>query len=417
MNQWFACAVLLLLLAARTHAQTTVDLAEPLAEAANHNSNPGAAALCAARASDVLGFAVVKGGKLVASGGTSSMENVWSVTKTWVATLVGIMVQKGLVSLSTTLEAALPSVDWARVNNASDKKKITIAQMLSMSSGLEAKCMSYGDQSTVEAVLSSPSFSSTIIGKFYYLCSGSILSYVIYHNTGKTPMAYAQTELFPALGITRSIAWEPAHGSDGIQESGHGLVLGPSELVKLGQLYRQGGATGGMASTQLIPAEFVAASQVNQLQPADEKISFVDLLYLGRACKFKSNGAGYGYMKWLFETPKGSADCAVGHAGQFICTWPDLDVVVAITSSVTSDYTSSCELLDLFSDVDLDFDSRSPPVDSRSTAGGQNDTSVQKSTSDSDTSVQKSTSDSAGARLYPSRILITLTAVLVCRSL
>ena len=143
----------------------------------------------------MLGFAVVKGGKLVASSGPSSTENVWSVTKTWVATLVGIMVQKSIVKLSTTLEEALPSVDWARVDSASDKKKITIHQMLSMSSGLEANCLKYGDQSTVEAVLNAPSFSSALVGKFYYLCQGSILSYVIYQNTGKTPLAYAQTEL------------------------------------------------------------------------------------------------------------------------------------------------------------------------------------------------------------------------------
>jgi CubicO group peptidase (beta-lactamase class C family) len=376
--------LLLLLAAACTNGQTTVDLSKPLAAAANHNANPGAAAICRAKASDVLGFAVVKGGKLVASSGPSSTEKVWSVTKTWVATLVGIMVQKSIVKLSTTLEEALPSVDWARVDGAPDKKKITIDQMLSMSSGLEAKCFKYGDQSTVEAVLSSPSFSSALVGKFYYLCSGSILSYVIYQNTGKTPLAYAQTELFPALGISRSVKWEPAHGSAGIQETGHGLILGPEELAKLGQLYRQGGATGGTESTQLVSAEFVAASKTNQLQPTGEKIPTAGLEYLGSACKFKSNGAGYGYLKWLFETPKGSADCAVGHGGQFICTWPDLDTVVAITSSVTSDYTSSCQLLDLFSDIDLDFESQSTPVDCQS-----------------------------GAHKYPSSILITVMSVLL----
>jgi hypothetical protein len=62
-------------------------------------------------------------------------------------------------------------------------------------------------------------------------------------------------------------------------------------------------------------------------------------------------------MKWLFDTPNGSADCAVGHQGQFMCTWPDSDLVVAITSEETSDYTSSCRLLDLISEG-LDFDSQ-----------------------------------------------------------
>ena len=78
-------------------------------------------------------------GALVASAGPSSIENVWSVTKTWVATLIGILLQKGLLSTTSTLESALPSVNWGSVTSAADKKKITIGQLLSMSSGLEVK--------------------------------------------------------------------------------------------------------------------------------------------------------------------------------------------------------------------------------------------------------------------------------------
>ena len=205
----------------------------------------------------------------------------------------------------------------------------------------QANCLSYGAQDTVEAVLSSPTFSSGLVGRHYYLCSGSILCYVIHQQTGKTPLQYAHDELFPALGITTSVTWQPTHGSNGIQEGGHGLVLGPLELAKLGQLYRQGGVTG--AGTQLIPATFTEASRTDQLS---SRIPSTSLSYLGAACSFKSAGAGYGYLKWLFTTQSGPVDCALGHQGQFICTWPDLDVIVAITSSVATDYHSSCLLLD-----------------------------------------------------------------------
>lgn len=266
---------------------------------------------------------------------------------------ITLQVQKGILSVDTTLETALPHVNWSAVSSASSKKSITIGQMLSMSSGLQSPCASYGDQSTVELVLSSPSFTSSRVGDFSYLCSGSILSYIIFQQTGKTPLAYAQEELLPALGITRNITWTPTHGSANIQESGHGLVLGPLELAKLGQLYRQGGVTGGAASKQLIPAVFAAGSNTNQLAG---RIPSGSLSFLGSACTFKSNGAGYGWMKWLFDTAHGQVDCALGHQGQFICTWPDLDVVVAITSTDGSDYTSSCQLLDLVAS-DLDFGS------------------------------------------------------------
>jgi CubicO group peptidase (beta-lactamase class C family) len=332
-----------------------VDLSATFPVAANHNANPGATALSDATvANDVLGYAVVKGGELVASAGPSWEEDVWSVTKTWVATLIGVMMQNGTVAPNTTLETALPSVDWNAVASAEEKKTITLAQMLSMSSGLQAPCLSYGAQDTVEAVLSSPTFADGEVGSFNYLCSGSILSYVIYQQTGKTPLAYAREVLFPTLGINDDVVWTPTHGSDGIQESGHGLVLGPTDLAKLGQLYLQGGVTGGSSSAQLISADFVNASVTNHLT---SPMSNDDCC---SCASYVSEDTGYGYMQWLFETPSGRANCAIGFQGQFICTWPSLDLTVAITSSVFTGYDSSCSLLALVG-TGLDFESSTSP--------------------------------------------------------
>ena len=279
---------------------------------------------------------------------------MWSVTKTWVATLIGVMMQNGTVAPNTTLETALPSVDWNAVASAEEKKTITLAQMLSTSSGLQAPCLSYGAQDTVEAVLSSPTFADGEVGSFNYLCSGSILSYVIYQQTGKTPLAYAREVLFPTLGINDDVVWTPTHGSDGIQESGHGLVLGPTDLAKLGQLYLQGGVTGGSSSAQLISTDFVNASVTNHLT---SPMSNDDCC---SCASYVSEDTGYGYMQWLFETPSGRANCAIGFQGQFICTWPSLDLTVAITSSVFTGYDSSCSLLALVG-TGLDFESSTSP--------------------------------------------------------
>lgn len=333
-------------------AQVIVDLSAPLAEAGNMNANPGATALHRTRSRDIFGFAVVKKGALVAAAPETATRNVYSVTKTFVATMIGQLVQQGRLSVTTTLEVALPGVNWAQVEGASDKKAITIGQMLSMTSGLRNFCVWPGPQDTIEATLNSPKFVSDQVGRHFYLCSCAILSYVIHRQTGKTPLQFAEDEFFPALGITRSVAWQPTHGSDGIQATGHGLVLGPLELAKLGQLYRQGGVTDTSMTTQLLPAAFVVASSADQLE---QRIPSSALDFLGSACKFKSAGAGYGYMKWIFSTSSGPVDCAVGHGGQFICSWPDLDVIIAVTSSDDTDYTSSCQLLDLVASG-LDFD-------------------------------------------------------------
>ena len=74
-----------------------VDLSATFPVAANPTPTP-VRQLSDTVANDVLGYAVVKGGELVASAGPSWEEDVWSVTKTWVATLIGVMMQNGTVS-------------------------------------------------------------------------------------------------------------------------------------------------------------------------------------------------------------------------------------------------------------------------------------------------------------------------------
>ncbi len=335
-------------------AQEVIDLEKPLPVAPHHNDNPGARALLDAKSFDIFGYAVLKGGELVASWGPTAKGNVWSVTKTWVATLIGILIQKGiLASTSATLENALPTVDWSSVPQGEQRKRITIRQVLSMSSGLQANCMWYGDQSTAAKTVGSPPFNPSAAGTFWYLCSGSILSYVVRELTGKTPLAFANEELFPALGISRAVEWDPKHGVDRVEEGGHGLILYPNELAKLAQLYIQRGVA-GPSGKQIIPAQFADASRTSALS---HRISASELAYLGPSyrCTFKANGAGYGYMTWLFDTNAGPANCAVGHQGQFICTWPDIDVSISITSSTGTDYSSSCKLLDVIASGDVSF--------------------------------------------------------------
>ena len=51
---------------------------------------------------------------------------------------------------------------------------------------------------------------------------------------------------------------------------------------------------------------------------------------------------GYGYQYWKLTTSDDvKYTCAIGHGGQFICIYPTLDVVVAVTSDSTRDWTGA----------------------------------------------------------------------------
>ena len=51
---------------------------------------------------------------------------------------------------------------------------------------------------------------------------------------------------------------------------------------------------------------------------------------------------GYGYQFWKLTTSDDvKYTCAIGHGGQFICIYPTLDVVVAVTSDSTRDWTGA----------------------------------------------------------------------------
>ena len=59
----------------------------------------------------------------------------------------------------------------------------------------------------------------------WYLCGGSILSYVVRELTGKAPLAFANEELFPASWHIQGIDGASACGVDRVEEGGHGLIL------------------------------------------------------------------------------------------------------------------------------------------------------------------------------------------------
>ncbi len=103
----------------------------------------------------------------------------------------------------------------------------------------------------------------------------------------------------------------------GIVYMGGGLYLRPRAMLKIGQLYLNGGTWNGR---RILSQEWVDESwgKYGRLEPLDR------------------NGHQYGYLWWHHQYTVGDRTIATvearGNGGQYIFVAPELDLVVVITS-------------------------------------------------------------------------------------
>jgi CubicO group peptidase (beta-lactamase class C family) len=124
--------------------------------------------------------------------------------------------------------------------------------------------------------------------------------------------SFADHYLFGPLGIERR-EWQLT--SAGGAMTGGGLALRSRDLLKLGQLYLNGGVWGG---TRVISQRWVEASI--------------------RPCARVDDETEYGYLWWLRAFPAGDAARQYasyymsGNGGNKVAVFPELDLVAVITS-------------------------------------------------------------------------------------
>lgn len=247
---------------------------------------------------------------------------LFSTTKSFMSTLIGILLQDGLLeSLDTPLLALFPDRTVANVD--ARKEALTVRHLLMMAGGMEDNEMEAaqlgvpdtywlaiesGDM--LQYILDLPMTADPGTQWYYAGIYPELLSIIITELTGKTAAEYAAEKLFAPLGIT-DFTWvevEPGHSMGPA-----GLSLTPRDMAKLGYLYLQGGNWDGQ---QIIPADFAAAALAKQIAtPWD--------------------GTPYGYLFWRFEPINMSF--ALGHSGQYILIFPDKDLLVVMTAGMTED--------------------------------------------------------------------------------
>jgi CubicO group peptidase (beta-lactamase class C family) len=137
------------------------------------------------------------------------------------------------------------------------------------------------------------------------------LSEVLQKATGIRTDRYAQEKLFGPLGITDA-QW--VYSPLNIPQTGGGLRLTSRDLLKVAELYQNGGSWGGR---RIVDEGWVRTSTQPHARIDDE----TEYGYLWWLKSFKAGGKGY------------SAYFMSGNGGNKIAVFPGLDLTVVITST------------------------------------------------------------------------------------
>src|SRR4030095_13688511 len=264
----------------------------------------------------------------------TTKHDLRSVTKSVISALTGIALGEGAIkSLDQPLLQWFPECPEL---NAPDRRRITLAHVLSMTSGLKwNEEVPYSDPQSDEIRMTRDSnplrfalsvpFATEPGADFNYNGGLTQVMAAVIERATKMPIEeYARKKLFEPLGIT-DVEW--VGDLAGMPAAASGLRLRPRDLAKFGSLYLHGGRWNGK---QIIPEEWVTRSTRRQFR------------FRPTTGAQDSGEFGYAYFWWYncYVTDRGlvEARTAVGNGQQRVFVLPGLDMVVTILAGRYNDF-------------------------------------------------------------------------------
>jgi CubicO group peptidase (beta-lactamase class C family) len=243
--------------------------------------------------------------------GLDTPVNVKSVAKTFISTLVGIAIGRGLIAgvdqpIALLLPGSLPGDADPRLAT------VTVGHLLAMRAGLERTSgANYGrwvaSPDWVRFALSRPFVDEPGGDMLYSTGNSHILSAILTRVSGQSTLALARDWLGDPLGIEVP-AWD--RDPQGIYFGGNNMALSPRALLRLGELYRNGGVIEGK---RVLRAEWIRLSWTPQTRSP-------------------FTGHRYGYGWFITEMGGHPVYYGWGYGGQMLYVVPDLGLTVVMTS-------------------------------------------------------------------------------------
>lgn len=266
---------------------------------------------------DVQSAVVVLQGRTVyqyyRDGNPQALRATQSVAKSALVALVGTALRQGQISaLDQAVVDLVP--EWRPLNADPRAEAITLRHLLSMTAGFGVDDVSGTAPILPPAQAWARSLRHAPGEAFAYDNSILLLvAAILEKRTGRTLADYAREQLVQPLAMS-----EPSYQG--------GLHLRTLDMARLGQLFLQDGAWNG---DRLLPAGFVAMA----------------------TARTSSGGPPvwmpYGLSWWLASS---NTYFASGYSGQFIWVHPPLQLVIAVTSSISPASHSRGQALQLLRD-------------------------------------------------------------------
>jgi CubicO group peptidase (beta-lactamase class C family) len=264
---------------------------------------------------------VARDGQIIAERGsrghkTTAPTSIMSASKSIVAALVGIAIDKGVIKgvdqpIAPLLAGDLPADPDPQL------KTVTVGNLLSMQAGLRSTSgPRYGawisSRNWVRTALAQP-FDDAPGGRMVYSTGSShLLSAILTKQTGRSTLALARDWLGPMPGFSIA-SWQ--RDPQGVYVGGNLMAMSPRSLLAFGELYRLDGVTPD--GKRLLSASWIAESWKKRTVS-------------------RWTGDDYGYGWFSRQVAGQEVRYGWGYGGQMLYVIPALGLTVVMTSDTNA---------------------------------------------------------------------------------